>query len=128
MDDRTRTFYSAFLAGALIVSTGCAYNQQTRFQMSFLPSAPPAAASEAETLPPAPPLQPNLYLEKTPAFLLASTESPARKTTGDAIVLRAGLAFQRGKKFYQSNDLSSARREFDSAIDLMLQASDENPA
>jgi len=97
--------------------------------MSFLPTAPHAAAPDPETLPPAPPVQPNLFLEKSaPTLLFASAEAPPRKTAGDALVLRAEQTFQHGKRFYQSNDIPGARRDFDSAIDLMLEASDENPA
>jgi membrane-bound lytic murein transglycosylase D len=42
--------------------------------------------------------------------------------------MRAEQTFQHGRRFYQANDISGARRDFDSAIDLMLEASDENPA
>jgi membrane-bound lytic murein transglycosylase D len=41
---------------------------------------------------------------------------------------RAGRRFEAGKKLYQSKDPDGARREFDTAVDLMLQASEETPA
>jgi membrane-bound lytic murein transglycosylase D len=127
MEVRTQTFYSVILLAA--VSVGCGYNQQTRFQMSFLPSAPHPNAVEADTLPPAPAVQPNLFLQQPPAFILASSQQmPSRRTSGDALVMRAERTFQEGKRFYQSNDIPSARRQFDAAMDLMLEASDENPA
>jgi membrane-bound lytic murein transglycosylase D len=128
MDDRTKTFYSFLVAAVTVITAGCGYTQQTRFQMSFLPSAPHAVEADVEALPPAPSLQPNIYLQQTPAFLLASSQTPPRKTTGDAIVMRAEQTFQRGKKFYQANDIPAARRQFDRAIDLMLEASDGDPA
>jgi membrane-bound lytic murein transglycosylase D len=128
MDDRTRTYYSFLLLAAIVCTTACGYNQQTRFQMSFLPTAPHAAAPDPESLPPAPVVQPNIFLEKSPVLLLASAELPPRKTAGDALVLRAEQTFQHGKRFYQANDIPGARRDFDSAVDLMLEASDENPA
>jgi membrane-bound lytic murein transglycosylase D len=128
MDDRTRTFYSFLLAAAILCTGACGYNQQTRFQMSFLPPAPHSAVSDSEVLPPAPVVQPNLYLQKSLPLLLASAEILPRKTAGDALVLRAEQTFQHGKRFYQANDISGARRDFDTAIDLMLEASDENPA
>jgi membrane-bound lytic murein transglycosylase D len=97
--------------------------------MSFLPSAPHPAAAEADTLPPAPAVQPNVFLQQPPAFILASSQLlPPRKTSGDALVMRAEKAFQLGKRSYQSNDIPEARRQFDAAMDLMLEASDENPA
>ena len=127
MEVRTQTFYSVILLVA--VSAGCGYNQQTRFQISFLPSAPHPNAVEADELPPAPAVQPNLFLQQPPAFILASSQQmPSRRTSGDALVMRAERTFQEGKRFYQSNDIPSARRQFDAALDLMLEASDEGPA
>lgn len=41
---------------------------------------------------------------------------------------RAQRRFENGKKFYQAKDLPAARREFDAAVDLMLQASDSIPS
>jgi membrane-bound lytic murein transglycosylase D len=97
--------------------------------MSFLPSAPHPAAADADTLPPAPAVQPNLFLQQPPAFILASSQQlPPRKTSGDALVMRAEKTFQEGKRFYQANDIAGARRQFDVAMDLMLEASDESPA
>jgi membrane-bound lytic murein transglycosylase D len=130
MYDRTKTFYYLILLAAVILTAGCGYNQQSKFQMSFLPPAPhPAADTDAGTLPPAPAVQPNPYLQQQPpAFILVASQPPARKTAGDQLVMRAEQTFQQGKRSYQTNDIPNARRLFDSAIDLMLEASDENPA
>lgn len=129
MDDRTRTCYSFLLLVAAVSAAGCGYNQQTKFQMSFLPTPPHAAAYDPETLPPAPAIQPNLFLQqKTPTLLIASAEAMPHKTAGDALVLRAEQTFHHGRRLYQQNDIPNARREFDAAVDLMLDASDENPA
>src|SRR5205807_4883397 len=43
-------------------------------------------------------------------------------------IQNAERAFRSGRRFYQSKDLVGARREFDHAIDLMLEASDQDPA
>src|SRR4051794_15691782 len=128
MDDRTKTFYSFLIAGVAVSTAACGFTQQTKFQMSFLPSAPHAVDSDVETLPPPPAVQSNIYLQQTPAFFLASSQLPARKTTGDALVMRAEQTFQQGKRFYQANDIPAARRQFDTAVDLMLEASDAKPA
>ncbi len=37
----------------------------------------------------------------------------------------ADQAFRRGKRAYQANDVKQARKEFDTAVDLMLEASSE---
>src|SRR5436190_5305041 len=128
MDDRTKTFYSFLIAGVAVSTAACGFTQQTKFQMSFLPSAPHAVDSDVETLPPPPAVQSNIYLQQTPAFFLASSQLPARKTTGDALVMRAEQTFQQGKRFYQANDIPAARHQFDTAVDLMLEASDAKPA
>lgn len=128
MDDRTKTLLSLFLAGAVAASTGCGISQQSRFQMSFLPTAPHAAGSTDDSLPPAPPVEPNPYLPGVPSFILSANASLPKKNNADALVMRAEQAFQRGKKLYQANDISSARREFDNAIDSLFDASAENPS
>jgi membrane-bound lytic murein transglycosylase D len=131
MDDRTKTLYSFFVIAAVLTLAGCGVNQQAKFQMSFLPPAPHPmdAAAAADTVPPPVPVaQPNLYIHDVPAFLLANPQLPERKTRGDAQLLRADQTFQRGRRAYQANDITRARREFDTAIDLMLEASELNPA
>ncbi len=96
--------------------------------MSFLPRAPHSGAGETETIP-APVVSSNPYLQlKMPALLSAEPLPPRRKTRGDTLMLNAGQAFQRGKRAYQVNNIGAARKEFDAAVDMMLDASDENPA
>src|SRR5437868_6261800 len=128
MDVRTKSFYSVFLFAAVIADAGCAYNQQSRFQMSFLPRAVGSGEHEIATIPP-PAVSVNPYLQnKVPSALRAEPLPPRRKSRGDTLVQNADQAFQRGKRAYQANDVETARKEFDAAIDLMLEASDENPA
>ncbi|MGA7235598.1 MAG: transglycosylase SLT domain-containing protein [Bryobacteraceae bacterium] len=128
MDGRKRTFFSCSLLAAAIAGTGCGVSQQSKFQLALLPPAPkPLALSEANIADlPAPP--PNIYLQDLPAFLLASPKLPPRPTAGDAMEERATRRYEAGKRFYQAKDLPAARREFDAAVDLMLQASDSMPA
>jgi len=128
MDGRKKTFFSCFLFSAALVTAGCGSMggyQQSRFQNSFLPPTPQTPTLTDEDAPKVPLGQPNLYLQDLPAFLLTS---PPRRTSGDALVDRAGRRFEAGKKLYQSKDPDGARREFDTAVDLMLQASEETPA
>ena len=44
----------------------------------------------------------------------------------DLLIQQAEESFRSGRKFYQDRDFDDARREFDTAIDSMLKAS-ENP-
>jgi len=58
------------------------------------------------------------------------TQAPrlqAAPSDAEVLMGQAERAFQNGKQFYQANDPQGARREFDTAISLMLQASASNP-
>lgn len=125
MANRTKRFYYIFSASVTLVLSGCGYNQHTKFQTAFLPS-PPAATSSAQVDEP-PALEPNPYLNDVPAMVSAQKPLSA-PTEADYLMQRADQAFQRGRKSYKANDPEQARRDFDTAVDLMLQASDHNPA
>ena len=122
---RSKTLHS-FIPFAIAIAAGCGYNQPSRFQMSFLPPAPKGAP--AIELPEPPPPEPNAFLSTdVPAALVPKLPPPRRRTQGDELMQRADRRFQAGKRFYQAKDLPSARREFDTAIDLMLEASAQDP-
>ena len=121
----TRTRLSLIVL-ATAITGGCGYNQPNRFQMSFLPPAPKGAP--AIDLPEPPPIEPNLFLKADlPAILVPKPAAPRRRTQGDNLVQQADRHYQTGKRLYQIKDLSTARREFDAAIDSMLEASDLDP-
>ena len=120
MDGQSKISFS-FCVFAVALSAGCGYNQQSHFQMSFLPPAPRNAAAIA--LPEPPPVQPNLYLTtEVPSLILASATIPRTHTEADSLIQNAERAYRSGRRFYQINDQAGARREFDRAIDLMLEA------
>jgi len=128
MDGRKKTFFTYLPYFAALLTAGCGSitnSQQSKFQMSFLPPAQQVAALDDSDQPKAPAEQPNVYLHDLPTFL--TTPAIPRRTAGDATVDRAERRFEAGKKLYQANELANARREFDTAIDLMLQASGEIP-
>jgi membrane-bound lytic murein transglycosylase D len=126
MDVRTKSF-CVFLTAAVAISTpGCGYNQQSKFQMSFLPPAAPNAPAIDFAAPP--PVEHNVYLKaEAPAVVTGSPAVPRRRSEADSTIQNAERAFQTGRRFYQGQDLTSARREFDRAIDLMLEAGDQDP-
>src|ERR1700721_4868483 len=131
MDGRKKTFVSCCLCAAALITAGCGSitsNQQSKFQNSFLPPAPQSLSLNDADLPKVPLAQPNIYLQDLPAILVASPSMPLRRTSGDALVDRAERRFEAGKRLYQAQDIVGARRQFDTAVDLMLQASDETPA
>jgi membrane-bound lytic murein transglycosylase D len=121
---RTETLCSFLLLAVAAVTSGCGYTQQSKFQMSFLPPAPRNASATAE-LPEPPPVH-NLYLSAgIPAIILSNPQVLQRRTQGDATIQTAQRRFQSGKRYYQAGDAVNARLEFDRAIDLMLEASDQ---
>jgi membrane-bound lytic murein transglycosylase D len=115
-----------FLGASLMLGTGgCGYTEQSKFQ-SFLPSTPHPSTEADAAQPPA--VQPDVYLHDAPAFLIqAQKEVAAAATKADVLMQRADQAYQRGTKFYQDQNEQQARKEFDTAIDLMLEASESNP-
>jgi len=68
-----------------------------------------------------------LYLKDAPATFLAAPPIDERRLKGDSLAQRADRRFEAGKKFYQSKDVVNARREFDMAVDLLLDAATQNP-
>jgi peptidoglycan lytic transglycosylase D len=121
--NRTKKFIYIFAFSVALGISGCSYNKQSKFQTAFLPSTPAPAAAEMEE-PPA--LEPNLYLHDEPAVLVQKV--PVAPSEGDLMMQRADQAFLRGKRAYQANDAEQARREFDTAVDLMLAASENHPS
>src|SRR5215469_8015609 len=129
MHRRKQTLYSYFLIAAVLLSTlGCAVTQQSRFQNAFLPAPHRGASAIRITAEDLPIVQPNVYPRDLPASFLSEAPLPPRKTRGDSLMQRAENRFEAGKRYYQAQDSANARREFDAAIDLMLEASDQNPA
>jgi len=127
MDDRTKVFFQFTVLALVLATAGCGYNQQSRFQMSFLPPAPLGASHDVELAEP-PAVQPNLYLKDVPAILLTNPGIPQRRTAADDTIRRADRRYQAGKRAYQAQDFDTARREFDAAVDLMLEAASQEPS
>jgi len=127
MDCRTKTLFFYLVLAAAVLTASCGLSQQSRFQMAFLPSVPTPSGAELESAPSVA-AQPNVYLKDIPPFLIAASTVPEHKTRFDANVQRAEQAFQQGKRLYQSQDFAGARREFDNAVDWMLEASSRTPA
>jgi membrane-bound lytic murein transglycosylase D len=126
MDVRTKAvFFFAFAAALAAAGCGLA-PQQARFQTAFLPPAPHAAlVLDTPEPPPVPP--PNAFLDGVSALLPANPDVSPRKLRADAMARQADQRFQSGQRYYQSKDVPNARREFDAAVDLMMEASGLNP-
>jgi membrane-bound lytic murein transglycosylase D len=113
-------------AATVLALAGCAAPRQSRFQMPFVAPSPVAARDVVLAGDP-PSLPPNLYLSKeTPTFIPGQSRLTPLPTPSDLLISRAEDAFQKGKRYYQSGDKERARKQFDRAVDLMFEAS-ENP-
>jgi len=117
--NRTKRYFYIFVSSIALGISGCGYNQQSRFQTAFLPSTPPPAAGVEIAEPPS--LERNPYVNEAPAIL--ERKPLTAPSAGDLLMQRADQAYQRGKNAYHANDVDQARREFNTAIDLMLEAS-----
>ena len=123
-----RLNYASFSVPVLL-ATLCACGttqQQQRFQNAFLPPPPRPAAFDLNATEP-PVVAPNAYLNELPSAVATTPHLSPNATHSDQLIEKAQQRFQQGKKYYQVKDAEGARREFDTAIDLMLEASD-NPA
>jgi membrane-bound lytic murein transglycosylase D len=126
MNARTQTLATIIvLAGASVIA-GCAINQHSSFQNAFLPPHAHSGPINLDLDHP-PPVEPNVYIKDVPGFLLADPEMP-RRTRGDAMVEEAEHHLAAGKQAYATGAFATARREFDLAIDAMVDASDLSPA
>ncbi len=107
MADRTKPFLFCLFLSALWGLTGCGVSQQAKFQKEILPEPPATPVAAADT----------------PA-ILAPPQPPPFSLRAQALVERAGRRFEQGRKFYRAKNAELARREFDAALDLMLEASE----
>jgi membrane-bound lytic murein transglycosylase D len=105
----------------LLLTAGCGMTQQQRkFQNAFLPPAPHPASIELAAVE-APVVEPNVYVNELPKVV---SEPRVASSHSDLLIEKAQQHFQQGKKYYQVKEVDQARKEFDEAIDLMLEASD----
>ncbi len=115
------------LATLISLLCGCGMGQQQqRFQNAFLPPPPHKAALDvAASEPPA--VRSSLYLSDVPNIVSGAPQLPGAATHADLLMEKAQQHFQQGKKYYQVKDVEQARNEFNQAVDLMLEASDNLP-
>src|SRR5678815_722707 len=98
------------ITSAIILISGCGTRtQQSKFQMAFLPSVPRADLTPPEL---AEPPQLNPFLAETPA-LVTVTPQLLPYTRADGMMKRAEQHFQRGRRYYQAQDIENARKQFD---------------
>ncbi|HUI56166.1 MAG TPA: transglycosylase SLT domain-containing protein [Bryobacteraceae bacterium] len=125
MDGRKNKF-RVFCLAVVLFTAACTHNQPARFHTPFLPPAAKTPAAVALEEPPE--LTPNPFVSQMPPLLLTRLQLQDANSRVNDLVQRANLRYQRGKGYYQANNIAEARREFDAAIDMMLEASAQDPA
>ncbi|MEX2261456.1 MAG: transglycosylase SLT domain-containing protein [Bryobacteraceae bacterium] len=86
-------------------------------QSTYFPTVSSPLTGVAALEPPR--LAPNPFIRDTPRFI---TEQP-KIPPADSRIRRADEHFQEGRRSYQLGDRETARRHFEAAVDLMLEAS-----
>ena len=129
-----RALLVGFLAGCV---SPLLFSQQSGLQTSFFSPAAAhrsgAGASEASSADGDSPADDNSVTDNVdlPYMSQVARENKTsvaafQPTASDILISQAEAKFQSGRKFYRDRNNEQARRDFDTAIDLMLQAS-ENP-
>jgi membrane-bound lytic murein transglycosylase D len=108
---------SVFLCSTIVLgTTPLLFSQQSSLQISLFPKTlAPLELSAAD-------IDTDTYLQS-----IQKRPTPFHPNSSDLLIGKAEEKFQNGKRAYQVKDTETARREFDDAVDLMLQASD-NPS
>ncbi len=119
---RTYTAISVFLLLLLLLPFSLLFGQQSHFQTAFL--APAAIRLTTTTVPPG--IAPVVVRSEHLPYLSEVAKENKQPNASDLLIQQAEERFRSGRNFYKEGDFEAARGEFDSAISLMLQASD-NP-
>jgi len=126
MGGRPRSFGGICVTAAALLAAGCSYSTQSaKVRPPFVPSAHRTAAATVLPAPPdvaAPPA-----LSPIGPVLRQTFEFSEERVNAEALVQQAYLRLQHGKVLYQAGDMGNARKEFDTAVDLMFAASSQDP-
>src|SRR5208337_1772812 len=123
LSHRSSALAAALTIAVALLSSSCAARPQA-FKLSFLPSTPARIEPNFE----APPhLASNFYSSDSPDLVQRALAAAPRQAEAESLIAKARLHMEAGKRFYQQGDSEAARREFDSAMDVLLAAPDNLP-
>ncbi|HTS47476.1 MAG TPA: transglycosylase SLT domain-containing protein, partial [Bryobacteraceae bacterium] len=122
----TLSHRSWFSLAAIVVPlalplAGCISAKSQAFRTSFLPSTPATSSADFDE---PPKVASNLYANETPDLVQRALAAPPVKPGADAWIFRAETHFDLGRKLYQQGDKDAARREFDTAMGILLSVPD----
>src|SRR5664280_632213 len=121
-----KTFAGCSLVLVALFSGGCSYTSQSaKVRAPFVPLVP--RPPKVALLPDPPPLSARSSLPEISPALRATFQYSEGRRASESAIQRANLRFQKGRGLYQANDIANARKEFNAAIDLMLEASSQDP-
>lgn len=113
------------LAGMAVFSAGCATTGRPQQFRSFLLPPPVQAQEPATPLIDPPALQPDLYSNEAPFLRDAAGVTfvaPPQPNDTDFLIRQADDHFAAGKQAFADGRTGEARKEFDRAIEVLLQA------
>jgi len=114
------------VTASALLAAGCSYTTQSaKVHPPFVPSAHRTAT--AAVFPEPPEVSGPHALLPISSVLRDTFEFSEERVNAEALVQQAYLRLQRGKVFYQAGDQGNARKEFDTAVDLMFAASSQDP-
>jgi membrane-bound lytic murein transglycosylase D len=124
--DGSKTFSGFCALIVALLAGGCSYTSQ--IAKVHAPFVPPANRAAATSLLPEPPdIPPPSTVFPITAVLRSNFQFSESRRAAEALIQSANLRLQRGRSFYQASDFANARVEFDTAVDLMLAASAQDP-
>jgi membrane-bound lytic murein transglycosylase D len=120
---RASALAAALTIAAALLSSGCTAKPQA-FKFSFLPSTPARIEPNFEE---PPHLASNFYSSDSPDLVQRALAAAPRHAEAESLIAKARLHMEAGKRFYEQGESEAARREFDSALDVLLAAPDNLP-
>ena len=116
---RPRFPLACALPGLLLTfAGGCASSKSHAFVASFLPPEPVHVAVPSLGEPPS--ISASLYANSVPNLLNPAVNPGTLGGESDERIAKAEERYQAGKSLYRFGDVAAARREFDTAIDVLL--------
>jgi membrane-bound lytic murein transglycosylase D len=120
---RSSALAAAFTIAAALLSSSCTARPQA-FKLSFLPNIPVRIEPTFEE---PPHLASNFYSSDSPDLVQRALAAAPRQAEAESLLAKARMYVEAGKRLYQQGDTEGARREFDSAVDVLLGAPDNLP-
>ncbi len=112
-----------FCAFIVLLSSCTTASKPQKFAMSFLPPAPKTAVVTHFTDTPI--VEHSKFLAETPTFIYPNIQVPNKPTATDARIARANERYESGRRLYQAGNMEGARKEFDRAVEILLNAPED---